>query len=59
MVPVLIGNVIMNNTVNGVTDYTTPMTIFAAFGLVAVLLAVLLKSVDKREGYGLEKKNMQ
>lgn len=59
MVPVLIGNVIMNNTVNGITDYTTPMTIFATFGLVAVPLAVHLKSVDKKEGYGLEKKNMQ
>lgn len=59
MVPVLIGNVIMSNTTNGVTDYTIPMSIFAGFGAIAVLLALLLKSVDKKENYGLEKKNMQ
>lgn len=59
MVPVLIGNVIKNNTANGTTDYTMPMSIFALFGAIAVVIAILLKVVDKRYGYGLEKKNME
>lgn len=59
MVPVLIGNVIKNNTANGTTDYTMPMSIFALFGAIAVVISILLKVVDKRYGYGLEKKNME
>ena len=34
MVPVLIGNVIADNTANGTTDYTEPMLIFALFGVI-------------------------
>ena len=59
MVPVLIGKVIKHCTVNDVTDYTMPMSIFAAFGAVAVLISLLLKFVDKKHGYGLEEKNMK
>lgn len=59
MVPVLIGNVIAANTTNGTTDYTAPMSIFALFGAIAVLISVLLKITDKKKGYGLEKKNME
>ena len=59
MVPVLIGNVIAANTANGTTNYTAPMSIFALFGVIAVVIATLLKIVDKRKGYGLEKKNME
>ena len=59
MVPVLIGKVIKSSTVNGTTDYTMPMSIFALFGAVAVIIAILLKVVDKKYGYGLEKKNME
>ena len=59
MVPVLIGKVISANTANGTTDYTAPMSIFALFGAIAVVVAVLLKIVDKKYGYGLEKKNME
>ena len=57
MVPVLIGSVIEDNTVNGVTDYTTPMSIFAAFGVAAVVISFLLKLADKKYNYGLEEKN--
>ena len=64
MVPVLIGSVIQNyatiETAEGVTyDYTIPMTIFAVFGIVAVGVALLLKHIDKNEGYGLEEPNIK
>ncbi|MBR5477035.1 MAG: MFS transporter [Bacteroidaceae bacterium] len=59
MVPVLIGNVIAANTANGTTDYTMPMSIFALFGAIAVVISLLLKIVDKKKGYGLEKSNIK
>ena len=59
MVPVLIGHAIAANTSNGTTDYTIPMSIFALFGAMAVVIAVLLKITDKKKGYGLEKANIQ
>ncbi|MBR2360451.1 MAG: MFS transporter [Bacteroidaceae bacterium] len=59
MVPVLIGNAIAANTSNGTTDYTVPMLIFALFGAMAVVIAVLLKITDKRKGYGLEEANIK
>ena len=64
MVPVLIGSVIQNyatiETAEGITyDYTIPMTIFAVFGIVAVGVALLLKHIDKKEGYGLEEPNIK
>lgn len=64
MVPVLIGSVIQNyatiETAEGVTyDYTIPMAIFAGFGVVAVCVALLLKRIDKTNGYGLEEPNIQ
>lgn len=59
MVPVLIGNVIQSNTVNGTTDYTAPMAIFAFFGVVAVIISLLLKGADKKYNYGLEQKNQK
>jgi MFS family permease len=58
MVPVLIGNVIEANTNNGTTNYTIPMSIFAFFGAIAVLISILLKVVDKKKNYGLEKPNI-
>ena len=64
MVPVLIGSVIQNyatvETAEGVSyDYTIPMSIFAAFGCVAILVALVLKRIDKSEGYGLEEPNIK
>lgn len=59
MVPVLIGNVIQSNTVNGTTDYTAPMAIFALFGVIAVIISLLLKAADKKYNYGLEQKNQE
>ena len=64
MVPVLIGSVIQKyatiETAEGVTyDYTIPMSIFAVFGVVAVCVALLLKRIDKTNGYGLEEPNIK
>ena len=59
--PMLIGNVL--SSVNaGVTDplsynYTIPMLIFASCGVVALILGLALKALDKKKGYGLEKPN--
>ncbi|MDR3366341.1 MAG: MFS transporter [Prevotellaceae bacterium] len=38
-------------------DYTIPMLIFAAFALLSLLVAFMLKREDKKRGYGLEKPN--
>lgn len=59
MVPVLIGKVISNNTTNGTTDYTQPMSIFALFGVIAIVISVLLKVADKKYSYGLEDSNIK
>ena len=40
-------------------NYTLPMIIFALFGVVALLLAMRLKAVDKKAGYGLEEPNIK
>jgi sugar phosphate permease len=58
MVPVLIGNVIGAYTYNGTTDYTVPMLIFAAFGIIAILIAVMLLVEDKKKNYGLQQANV-
>lgn len=40
-------------------DYTIPMIIFACFGVMALLLAIYLKGLDKKNHYGLEMPNIQ
>lgn len=40
-------------------DYSLPMLIFAGFGLVGILFAILLKAEDKKKGYGLEMPNVK
>ncbi|MFA6830823.1 MAG: MFS transporter [Bacteroidaceae bacterium] len=42
-----------------VYDYTNPMLIFAGLGLLAIVFGLILKAVDKRKGYGLEKPNIE
>ncbi len=39
-------------------DYTLPMVIFAATGLLAIIVALALKAEDKKKGYGLERPNI-
>lgn len=69
LVPLFIGKVLDNyckvgtRIVEGAEvtqyNYTLPMCIFALFGVAALLLALRLKAVDKKEGYGLEEPNMK
>jgi len=60
LVPVWIGKVNQANTAtDGTIDYTQTMTIFAGFGMVAIVIAVLLLLEDKRKGYGLQKPNIK
>jgi nitrate/nitrite transporter NarK len=60
LVPIMIGSVNEANTdASGTIDYTLSMSIFAAFGFVAVLLSLALKAEDKRKGYGLEQANLK
>lgn len=40
-------------------DYTIPMLIFACFGILALLLAIYLKALDKKKHYGLEEPNIK
>ena len=68
-VPLLIGGILNKYCKDGVRivngaevtqyNYTLPMVIFALFGIVALLLALRLKAVDKKEGYGLEEPNIK
>ncbi len=68
-VPLLIGWVlekycVVGQTVrDGVTvnmyNYTLPMMIFTLFGLLALIVAFMLKAEDKRKGYGLEQPNIE
>ena len=60
LVPVWIGKVNQANTASdGVIDYTETMTIFAGFGVVAILISILLMMEDKRKGYGLQEPNIK
>lgn len=40
-------------------DYTLPMMVFVCCGVIAVIIAFILKAVDKKHGYGLELPNQQ
>lgn len=40
-------------------DYTIPMIIFTSFGVLALIVAFMLKAEDKKKGYGLELPNIK
>lgn len=40
-------------------DYTTPLVIFACFGVAALVIALYLKVLDKQKGYSLEEPNIK
>ena len=58
IVPVYIGKIIDDYTVNNVTDFTVPMIVFTFLGIASIILALALKMIDKRKHYGLEQKNI-
>lgn len=51
-VPIIIGNVL-----DQTGTYRLPMLIFASFGVAALVLSLILKSIDLKKGYGLELPN--
>ena len=67
-VPLLIGMVLDRfcvagrTTIDGIEttlyDYTLPMIIFAGFGVLSIVFALLLRREDRRKGYGLELPNV-
>ena len=61
--PLLIGKVLdkTNEGVNDPTklDYTWPLIMLACLGIAALLLGLLLKVVDKKNGLGLEEPNIK
>jgi predicted MFS family arabinose efflux permease len=69
LVPLLIGLVLDKFCISGTRildgsevptyNYTLPMIIFAFFGLLAILFAILLKAEDRKKGYGLELPNIK
>ena len=40
-------------------DYTLPMVIFACFGVLALIVALMLKAENRKKGYGLEEANIK
>lgn len=48
-----------NGTPIPLYDYTYPMITFTAFGVLAFVVAFMLKAEDKRKGYGLELPNIK
>lgn len=69
IIPILIGKVLNSYCVVGkimkdgmevnVYNYTLPMTIFASISFFAIIIALLLKRVDKKKGYGLQMANIK
>jgi len=72
-VPKLIGNVLeSSNAANPAViaakeagaefipyNYTTPLIIFACFGVAALFIAIYLKALDRKRGLGLEQPNIK
>lgn len=61
--PLLIGKV-LTATNEGVTDatqlnYTAPLVMLACLGVAALFIGLILKIVDKKNGYGLEEANIK
>ncbi len=53
-VPILIGEVL-----DATGGYTLPMVIFSSFGVLALLISLWLKVVNKKNNYGLEEPNIK
>ena len=68
-VPALIGWVLNKYCITGTRlvdgvevsnyNYTIPMIIFTGFGILALVFALLLKTEDRKKGYGLELPNIK
>lgn len=62
-VPMIIGSVLDKTNVGVAAgepmNFTPSMLIFTSFGVLALILSLYLKSVDKKRGYGLELPNIK
>lgn len=54
----VIGTIVVDGIETTAYDYSLPMTIFAGFGVLSVIFALLLKREDRIKGYGLEEPNV-
>ena len=60
LVPMLVGHVMgTHTTADGTTDFTMPMLLFAALGMGAVVISLILMVVDRKRGYGLYEANIK
>ena len=60
LVPVWIGKVNQANTkADGFIDYTETMSIFAGFGVIAIIISLMLLRENNRKNYGLEEANIK
>lgn len=64
-VPYLIGWILNKYCITGYNadgsatyNYTMPELVFAGFGILAIVVAFMLKAEDKKKGYGLQKPNI-
>ena len=62
-VPIVIGSV-LDSVNKGIPqdqpkDYTLAMLVFTSFGVIALLMSLFLKAIDKKKHYGLELPNVQ
>lgn len=55
----IVGKVMRDGNEVNLYDYTLPMCIFACFGIIALILAFMLKKEDAKKGYGLELANVK
>ncbi|MDO4512338.1 MAG: MFS transporter [Bacteroidales bacterium] len=59
LVPIIIGNVLDSNTVDGVVDYTAAMWVFTVIGALAIVVSFFLLILDKKYNYGLQSPNVK
>lgn len=59
VVPMLVGKINEENTVNGQVDFTPAMWIFTAIGAMAIVVSVSLFLLDKKKHYGLQQANIK
>ena len=61
--PMIIGSILASSNPRVTNpleyNYTAPMCVFASLGVVALLLGLYLKVIDKKGGYGLEEPNIK
>lgn len=61
--PLLYGKILIKTNPEGTPatelDHTIPLVMFACLGVAAGLIAIYLKAVDKKKGYGLEEPNIK